>query len=153
MLWSKQWGRARRPAADPVTHAKVTNVPAASIQGDNIKQDAPHCHSPIHPAAPVPTPVAHPAIPLAITSNCSTNVNINSKPAAVVGSQSVTCSLPSCVPGGPGIISKGSATVFINNKPAARVNDLTAHAACVAPIPSPVGKVIGPGSPTVNIGG
>ena len=34
--------------------------------GDQILQDAPHCHAPIHPAAPVPTPTPHPAMPLAI---------------------------------------------------------------------------------------
>ena len=31
--------------------------------GDMVKQDAPHCHAPIHPAALVPTPVPHPALP------------------------------------------------------------------------------------------
>ena len=80
-----------------------------------VLQDSPHCHAPIHPAAPVPTPSAHPALPLAII--------------------------------------KGEATVLIGNMPAARANDMTAHTACVAPIPGPTGKVLPPGCVTVMIGG
>jgi hypothetical protein len=33
------------------------------------------------------------------------------------------------------------------------VGDMTNHASCVAPIPSPVGQIIPPGCPTVLIGG
>jgi uncharacterized Zn-binding protein involved in type VI secretion len=51
------------------------------------------------------------------------------------------------------MIALGSATVLIENLPAARVNDMTAHTGCVAPIPSPVGKILPPGCPTVLIGG
>jgi uncharacterized Zn-binding protein involved in type VI secretion len=47
----------------------------------------------------------------------------------------------------------GSATVMIGKMPAARVGDLTMHPSCVAPIPSPTGKVLPPGCPTVIIGG
>ena len=61
--------------------------------------------------------------------------------------------LPGCVPGGLGMIAKGSATVLIGSLPAARVNDMTSHVACVAPIPSPTGAVLPPGCPTVMIGG
>ena len=125
---------------------------AAARMGDNIKQDAPHCHAPIHPAAPVPTPVPHPALPLAIIKGAGT-VMIGKKAAARVGDMSKPCMLPACVPAGPGIISKGSATVMIEKMPAARANDLTAHASCVAPIPSPVGKIMPPCCTTVNIGG
>ena len=125
--------------------------PAARL-GDQILQDAPHCHAPIHPPAPTPTPVAHPALPLAIVSGAS-NVMIGGQPAARVSDTSVPCLLPGCVPGGPGQIVKGSTTVMIGGLPAARVNDQTAHPACVAPIPSPVGKVLPPGCPTVMIGG
>ena len=125
--------------------------PAARI-GDFIKQDAPHCHAPIHPAAPVPTPVAHPAIPLAIIKGAPT-VLIGGMPAARVADTSAPCMMIPCVPAGPGMISKGSATVMICSMPAARANDLTAHASCVAPIPSPVGKVLPPCCPTVQIGG
>lgn len=115
-------------------------------------QSAPHCHAPIHPAAPVPTPVPHPALPLAIIKGQS-NVLIGGKPAARVTDTTSPCSLPSCVPGGPGVIAKGSSSVFIGGLPAARTNDVTAHASCVAPISAPVGKVLPPGCKTVLIGG
>ena len=127
-------------------------MPPAARLGDMIKQDAPHCHSPIHPAAPVPTPVPHPGLPLAIIKGAAT-VMIGGPPAARVMDQSAPCMLPGCVPGGPGMIMKGSATVMIESMPAGRLNDLTSHPSCVAPIPAPVGKVIGPGCPTVMIGG
>ena len=113
--------------------------PAARI-GDNILQDAPHCHAPIHPAAPVPTPVPHPALPLAIIQGAAT-VMIGGMPAARIVDQSAPCMLPGCVPNGPGMISQGSATVMIEGMPAARIGDMTAHPGCVAPIPSPVGKI------------
>ena len=87
----------------------------AARMGDMVKQDAPHCHAPIHPAALVPTPTPHPALPIPII--------------------------------------KGQPNVLIGNMPAARINDLTLHPACVAPIPSPVGKILPPGCPTVMIGG
>jgi uncharacterized Zn-binding protein involved in type VI secretion len=51
------------------------------------------------------------------------------------------------------MIAKGSATVLIGGLPAARVMDLTSHPTCVAPIPSPTGKILPPGCPTVMIGG
>jgi len=127
-------------------------MPAAARLGDLVKQDAPHCHAPIHPAAPVPTPVPHPALPLPIIKGAPT-VMIGGKPAARVTDLTKICTLPSCVPAGPGMIAKGSATVMIESLPAARVGDMTAHATCVAPIPSPVGKVLPPGCPTVMIGG
>ncbi len=125
--------------------------PAARL-GDNVLQDAPHCHAPIHPAAPVPTPAPHPAMPLAIIKGEPT-VLIGGAPAARVTDTTAPCTLASCVPGGPGMIAKGSATVLIGNMPAARINDMTSHASCVAPIPSPTGKVLPPGCPTVLIGG
>jgi hypothetical protein len=70
-----------------------------------------------------------------------------------MGDKTAPCALPSCVPGGPGDLLKGSATVMICKKPAIRVDDITTHSTCVAPIPSPVGKVLKPGCPTVKIGG
>ena len=124
----------------------------AARMGDQMLQDAPHCHAPIHPAAPVPTPTPHPAMPLAIVKG-QPNVLIGNMPAARVTDLSQPCVLAGCVPGGPGMISKGSATVLIGGLPAARVGDITAHTACVAPIPSPVGKILPPGCPTVIIGG
>src|ERR1700730_15084228 len=88
--------------------------PAARMT-DQVLSDAPHCHAPMHPAAPVPTPVPHPAMPQTLV--------------------------------------KGLPTVLIGNLPAARLGDLTAHPSCVAPIPSPTGKVLPPGCPTVLVGG
>ena len=128
-------------------------MPGAARMTDQMKQDAPHCHAPIHPPAPTPTPVPHPAMPLMISSPCVPTVMIDNLPAAAVGDMSLPCMLPSCVPAGPGVISMGSATVFHQGRPAARANDMTAHASCVAPIPSPVGKIMPPCSTTVIIGG
>ena len=125
--------------------------PAARL-GDMVLQDAPHCHAPIHPPAPTPTPVAHPAIPLTIIKGAPT-VLIGGMPAARVTDMTGPCTLPACVPAGPGVISMGSATVLIENLPAARMGDMTAHASCVAPIPSPTGKILPPCCPTVLIGG
>ena len=125
--------------------------PAARM-GDNILQDAPHCHAPIHPPAPTPTPVPHPPLPLAIIKGEPT-VLIGGMDAARVTDTSDPCMLPGCVPAGPGMIAMGSATVFIGGMSAARVGDMTSHTSCVAPIPSPTGKVLPPGCPTVMIGG
>lgn len=126
--------------------------PAARV-GDKMKQDAPHCHAPIHPAAPVPTPAPHPALPLDIMPPCSVNVKIDGKGAARQTDLSKPCMLPPCVPAGPGMISKASMTVKINKLGAARKGDLTSHASCAAPIPSPVGKIMPPCSTTTKIGG
>lgn len=128
-------------------------MPFAARMTDNVLQDAPHCHAPIHPAAPVPTPAPHPALPLPIVGGCVMTVMIGNLPAAVLTSMTSPCTLPSCVPAGPGIVSMGSATVLIGSLPAARVGDMVAFASCVAPIPSPVGKILPPGAPTVIIGG
>lgn len=128
-------------------------MPAAARLGDMVKQDSPHCHAPIHPAAPVPTPISHPAMPLAIVSTGEPTVMIGGSPAARATDMTAPCSLVPCVPGGPGIISKGSGTVMIGKMPAARAGDMTAHAACIAPIPSPTGSVQKPCCTTVNIGG
>jgi uncharacterized Zn-binding protein involved in type VI secretion len=126
--------------------------PAARV-GDLVLQTAPHCHAPIHPAALVPTPVPHPALPLAIIPPGVPTVLIGGQPAAVLTNMTEPCMLPGCVPAGPGIIGKGSATVMIGGLPAARVGDMTEHVSCVAPIPSPVGQIMPPGCPTVLIGG
>ena len=125
---------------------------AAARQDDKVKQLGPHCHAPIHPAAPVPTPQPHGAAELMIVTGCAT-VMIGGKPAARVTDMTAPCMLPGCVPGGPGMISMGSATVMIGSMPAARVGDMSMHASCVAPIPMPTGKIEGPGCPTVLIGG
>lgn len=125
--------------------------PAARIS-DLILQDNPHCHAPIHPAAPVPTPAPHPAMPLAIVKG-QPNVLIGNLPAARVSDLSQPCILASCVPGGPGMIAMGSSSVLIGGLPAARMGDMTSHPTCVAPIPAPTGKILPPCCPTVLIGG
>ncbi len=63
-------------------------------------------------------------------------VLIGMLPAAVVG-DAVTCVGP------PDSLVKGSATVLIMSKPSVRLLDSTAHG----------GVVVGPGCPTVMIGG
>lgn len=126
--------------------------PAARM-GDSVLQTAPHCHAPIHPPAPVPTSVAHPALQLPIVGPSVPNVLIGRQPAAVVGDLTVPCLLPGCVPGGPGTLVQGSSSVTIGKRPAVRVSDATAHLVCVGPIAAPVGEVLPPGCPTVMIGG
>ncbi len=126
-------------------------MPAARM-GDMVLQLGPHCHAPIHPPAPVPTPVPHPPLPLTIITG-QPNVLIGGMPAARMTDMTTPCLLPGCVPAGPGMIMQASATVMIGGLPAARVGDMTMHSSCVAPIPSPTGKVLPPGCPTVMIGG
>ena len=63
-----------------------------------VLQDSPHCHAPIHPPAPVPTPSAHPALPLAIIKGEAT-VLIGNMPAARLTDTTAPCTLPGCVPG------------------------------------------------------
>jgi len=125
-------------------------LPAARM-GDMALQNGPHCHAPIHPAAPVPTPVPHPPLPVTIIKGAPT-VLIGNQPAARVTDTTTPCTTPPCVPGGPAMIAMGSTTVLIGGMPAARVNDPTLHASCVAPIPMPAGKILPPGCPTVLIG-
>ncbi len=122
-------------------------MPPAARATDMVLQDNPHCHS-THPV----NPVAHPAIPLTIEGGSPT-VLIGNLPAARATDQTMICSLPGCVPNGPGLIAQGSTKVMINNLPAARMGDMSAHAGCSAPIPAPVGKILPPCCPTVEIGG
>jgi uncharacterized Zn-binding protein involved in type VI secretion len=124
--------------------------PAACL-GDQVMQQAPHCHAPIHPPAPVPTPVPHPSIPMAIVLGNPT-VLVGGKPLGMITSMSGPCTTGGCVPAGPPNVVKGSPKVLAGAMPAARIMDTTAHASCVAPIPSPTGMVMPPGFPTVLIG-
>ena len=128
-------------------------MPSAARMSDKVLQSAPHCHAPIHPPAPVPTPLPHPPMPVTIVGKCVPTVMIGSLPAAVMSSMTSPCMLPGCVPAGPGIIAQGSATVMIGNLPAARMGDMVAFATCVAPIPAPVGKILPPCASNVDIGG
>lgn len=117
------------------------------------KQDSPHCHAPIHPPAPTPTPVAHPALPLNLTGPGALTVMVNNMPGCVIGDMSMPCMMPPCVPAGPGVVTKGSGTVLMCGRPASRSGDITAHASCVAPIPAPTGSIQSPCSNDVDIGG
>ena len=128
-------------------------MPPAARKTDQVLHDSPHCHAPIHPPAPVPTPLAHPPVPHPILQLTAMKTKIQNLEAAVIGSQTKPCTVPPCVPGGPGLVAKGSSTVIIEGRPAARVGDMVAFASCVAPIPSPTGKIIPPGCPTGIIGG
>jgi uncharacterized Zn-binding protein involved in type VI secretion len=125
--------------------------PAARMT-DKVLQTAPHCHAPIHPPAPTPTPMAHPPMPLPIVLGTVPTVLIGGLPAAVLGSQTSPCMLAGCVPAGPGVIAMASVTVLIGSRGAARVGDKTSHPTCIAPIPAPVGNILPPGCPTVLIG-
>ena len=72
--------------------------------------------------------------------------------AATAAALGVLTPMP-CIPVTAAPWMPGVPQVLIGNMPAARVNDMTSHVSCVAPIPSPVGKVMPPGCPTVQIGG
>ena len=125
---------------------------ASRANEDKMKHNGPHCHAPVHPAAPVPTPIPHPCAPHTIVKGAAT-VQTNGKPAVRVGDMSVPCDAEKggCPPGGPGVVIKGSATVMIEMSPAARDGDIVGFAACVGPIPMPLGVVVG-GSSDVDIG-
>lgn len=120
-------------------------MPAAKM-GDKIVAVDTHIYMIPTPGGPVPTPLPSPFNGM-ITGGCSTNVNIQGKPAATLGS--TADNVPPHMPqGGPfqvpptnkGNIIMGSTTVFINNKPAARNGDTAMT--CNDPSPLPVGKVI-----------
>ncbi|MBK7072148.1 MAG: PAAR domain-containing protein [Myxococcales bacterium] len=128
-------------------------MPPAARKTDNVLHDSPHCHAPIHPPAPVPTPVPHPPIPHPLISATQPTIKINNLEAATITSITKVCTIPPCVPNGPGMVAKGSSTVIMSGLPAARMGDMVQWAGCVAPIPSPTGKIIPPCSPTVIIGG
>lgn len=125
-------------------------MPAARLT-DLVLQNSPHCHAPIHPPVP-PTPVPHPPMPLMLVKGLPT-VLIGCLPAARLLDMTQPCMLVPCVPAGPGLVLKGSVKVLIGSLPAARLLDKTLHPSCVAPIPSPMGQIVGPCAPNVLIGG
>ena len=90
---------------------------------------------------------AHPHSPMQFTGTvsggCSSNVYVNGRPAAMVGSS--TIERDGCCGAGTGNIVGGSSSVFINGSPAARDGDaLRAHS----------GKgIVNSGSDNVIIGG
>src|SRR6188472_4414915 len=89
----------------PIIHPREAvrrrfQMPPAARLGDMVLQQAPHCHAPIHPPAPVPTAVPHPALPLTIIKGAAT-VLIGGQPAARLTDTTTPCTLPGCVPNGP----------------------------------------------------
>jgi uncharacterized Zn-binding protein involved in type VI secretion len=120
-------------------------LPAAKM-GDKVIAVDTHIILIPSPGGPIPTPLPHPFVGQLI-NNLSTNVMIESKPAATLGS--IAINTPPHIPqGGPfqipptnqGQIIIGSPTVLINNKPAARAGDTAMT--CNDPAPMPVGKVV-----------
>ncbi|MBI3785374.1 MAG: PAAR domain-containing protein [Deltaproteobacteria bacterium] len=125
----------------------------AAKQGDHITATDMHLIQPPGTAPPVPVP--HPFDGL-LNGSLSTDVNIEGKPAATVGS--IATNTPPHIPQGgsfvvpprnQGRVLNGSATVLINKKPAARAGDIAAT--CNDPADLPVGTVVAQG--TVLIGG
>jgi uncharacterized Zn-binding protein involved in type VI secretion len=102
--------------------------PAAKM-GDTIVAVDTHIYMIPSPGGPVPTPQPSP-FNGKITGGCSTDVLIEGKPAAVMGSTAMNTP-PHMPQGGPfqvpptnqGSIIAGSGTVMINGKPAARAGD------------------------------
>ncbi|ODS36175.1 MAG: hypothetical protein A7315_14345 [Candidatus Altiarchaeales archaeon WOR_SM1_79] len=123
--------------------------PAAKM-GDRIVATDTHIIMIPSPGGPVPTPLPHPFNGI-INGDLSSDVFIEGKPAAIVGSTAINT--PPHIPqGGPfqkppsnqGKIQVGSPAVFINKKPAARNGDTAVT--CSDPADLPVGKVIAVGT-------
>jgi uncharacterized Zn-binding protein involved in type VI secretion len=126
----------------------------AAKQGDQVVATDTHIVMISTPGGPVPTPLPHPFTGQ-LDGELSADVNVEGKPAAVVGS--TASNIPSHIPqGGPfqtppadsGTVQVGSATVFINGKAAARSGDTVMT--CNDPADAPVGTIIAAG--TVFIG-
>jgi len=122
-------------------------------QGDHVTATDYHLIQPPGPSSPVLVPHAFAGI---LNSNLSTDVNVESKPAAFLGS--IAANQPPHIPSGgtfiippqnKGDVVSGSATVFINSKPAARSGDTVMT--CNDPAPLPVGTI--QATSTVLIGG
>jgi uncharacterized Zn-binding protein involved in type VI secretion len=126
----------------------------AAILGDKIVALDTHIILVPSPGGPVPTPTPMP-FNGTISTEVSTDVMIDGKPAATVGSGAMNT--PPHIPaGGPfqkppsnqAKIIQGSASVLINGKPAARLGDPAMT--CNDPVDLPIGQVLGTG--TVLIG-
>lgn len=125
-------------------------LPAAK-QGDRIVGTDIHIVMVPTPGGPVPTPMPHPFVGI-IGGGLSTDVLIEGKPAAVMGS--TADNTPPHVPTAPGTtfqkppanratILMGSQTVYVNGKPAARMGDPATT--CNDPADLPAGTVVASG--------
>jgi uncharacterized Zn-binding protein involved in type VI secretion len=130
-------------------------MPAAAKQGDMVTGQDTHIIMVSTPGGPVPTPTPMP-FNGTITGGCSTDVFIDGKPAAVVGSTATNA--PAHIPaGGPfqapptnsGDVILGSGTVLINGKAAARSGDTVNTCNDPAPLPNGTIQAVS----TVQIGG
>ena len=129
-------------------------MPFAAKLNDQVVGTDTHVIMVATPGGPVPTPLPNP-FSGTITGGCSTNVLIDGKPAAVVGS-TATNNPPHVPQGGSfqtpptnsGTVLQGSTSVLINGKPAARINDPVQT--CNDPAPAATSKIVGAG--TVQIG-
>jgi len=127
-------------------------MPAAKL-GDTIVAVDTHIVQPPGPVPPVVVPLPFVGT---IDGGVSSNVMIQGRPAATLGSTATNLP-PHIPPGGVFVnpptnkatIISGSATVLINGKPAARAGDTAIT--CNDPAPLPVGTVVAVG--TVLIGG
>ena len=110
--------------------------PAVRIGGNVLKRPCIATRRFTRPLAP--TPVPHPALPLALAVGGAATVLIGGQPAVRVTDQTVPCSLPSCVPGGPGYHRAGFGHRADRQVAAClRINDLTAHPAWLCRFPCP----------------
>ena len=116
----------------------------AAKQGDRVTALDTHLIQPPGPTSPVPVP--HPFSGI-IDGGLSSNVNIEGRPAATVGSTATNT--PPHIPQGGSFVKPpsnkaniitGSATVFINGKAAARLGDTALT--CNDPVDLPVGTVV-----------
>jgi len=129
-------------------------VAFAAKQGDAVTGTDVHVVLVPSPGGPVPTPVPLP-FSGSITGGCSTDVLVEGRPAAVLGS-TATCSPPHVPVGGSfavpptnsGTVAAGSATVLVNGRPAARVGDPVLT--CNDPVPAATSSISGAG--TVSVG-
>jgi uncharacterized Zn-binding protein involved in type VI secretion len=128
-------------------------MPAAK-QGDRVVAADTHIQMVPSPGGPVPTPIPGPFSGV-LDGDLSTDVNIEGKPAAVLGSTATNT--PAHVPtAGPfqkppsnrATVIAGSATVLINGKPAARSGDTALT--CNDPADLPAGTVIAAGTMMVG---
>lgn len=128
--------------------------PAAKM-GDQIIGTDIHILLIPSPGGPIPIPLPSPFTGQLLL-DLSTDVMIEGKPAAVMGSKAIN-SPPHIPAGGPfqtppknqGEVMVGSTTVMINGKPIARMGDMAKT--CNDPADLPVGQVVAVS--TVMVGG